>query len=314
MCRSPKNPHFRPLPSAADSSGWTVTDASFKQSLPTLFFSSSKSPLSVGYREANSMGREGMKPGRGGGSSSWAGEESPELALALAVFLCKAWDCSAFNFSAVLLRQSSIKRRDDDDREVGVEEEVAVVPSSVLANSPLGRDGGWWCFCLDGGQWVMVSPSSACRVDRMPAIMYPTCPEKSALLLRGWGPKNPSSWTVNASEPCSRQVVTLSPSRSAPSTTSIRQTTPLKSSNQESTTLALHGAYACPVGGGRRSTMAGRSDATPAPVLADVFTQSSGSSPKVTQSCSRTSSGFALGRSILVTTGITLRPCCVARS
>ena len=76
---------------------------------------------------------------------------------------------------------------------------------------------------------------------------------------------------------------------------------------------AWSGASASPLGGGRRLTMASRMSGTPWPVFAETGIASVASRPTVCSIISWVRTMSALGRSILLMTGITSRPWLMAR-
>ncbi|MNZ92240.1 hypothetical protein D3C78_1112580 [compost metagenome] len=83
-------------------------------------------------------------------------------------------------------------------------------------------------------------------------------------------------------------------------------------SNQESMISACSGASISPVGGGMTSTRRSSTSITPMPLLALQATASVASMPMMCSISSLTRSGSAWGRSILLSTGITSRPCSMA--
>ncbi len=93
------------------------------------------------------------------------------------------------------------------------------------------------------------------------------------------------------------------PRFSRPSLTRTRITTPRYWSYQLSTSSAVSGAFASPVGGGRRVTSASSTPAMFRPVLALISTASSAGRPITSSICCFTRSGSAAGRSILFSTG-----------
>ena len=84
-------------------------------------------------------------------------------------------------------------------------------------------------------------------------------------------------------------------------------------SNVESKMSAWSGASGSPCGGGTRATTASRMASTPMPVLADAGSTSSRLPPiRSTTDCA-TTSGSALGRSTLLSTGTISRSAPTAR-
>ncbi len=71
--------------------------------------------------------------------------------------------------------------------------------------------------------------------------------------------------------------------------------------------MARAGASGSPTGAGTRSTMRSSSSRTPAPVLPEVRSTSSGSQPTRPAISSAYFSGWAAGRSILLSTGMISR-------
>ena len=84
-------------------------------------------------------------------------------------------------------------------------------------------------------------------------------------------------------------------------------------SNVLSKMSAWSGASGSPVGGGTRSTIRSRTASTPTPVLALTWSTSSGSPPIKSVIDCATSSGWALGRSTLLSTGMISRSAPMAR-
>ena len=62
MCRSPRNPHLKPNPSATDDSGVKVNEASFNCSFSSDVRNISKSSASMGYTPAKTIGFTSSKP------------------------------------------------------------------------------------------------------------------------------------------------------------------------------------------------------------------------------------------------------------
>ncbi len=90
-------------------------------------------------------------------------------------------------------------------------------------------------------------------------------------------------------------------------------TTPRYGSYQESKISAFSGASGTPRGAGRRSTMASRISGTPVPILALARIAPDPSSPMMSSIWRRASSGCALGKSILLMTGMISRLFSTAR-
>ncbi len=65
MCSSPRNPHRKPKPSAADVSGSKKNDASFSRSFSSASRSSGYWCPSTGYSPANTIGLSSLNPGNG---------------------------------------------------------------------------------------------------------------------------------------------------------------------------------------------------------------------------------------------------------
>ena len=99
----------------------------------------------------------------------------------------------------------------------------------------------------------------------------------------------------------------LSPSANEPSMTRTKATTPRYWSYTESKIRARAGAAGSPEGGGTRATIASSTSGTPSPVLAEIRSTRSGSSPISSATARPCSSGSAAGRSILLSTGISSR-------
>ena len=77
--------------------------------------------------------------------------------------------------------------------------------------------------------------------------------------------------------------------------------------------MARAGASGSPTGGGRSRTILSSSGSTPMPVLPETRRQSSGSQPISLASSSAYFSGWAAGRSILLSTGMIVRSFSIAR-
>ena len=75
---------------------------------------------------------------------------------------------------------------------------------------------------------------------------------------------------------------------------------------------ACRGAWLSPFGGGKRLMRASSSSGTPSPVLALTLAASVASMPMISSISCITRSGSAEGRSILLMTGSTSRPCSMA--
>ena len=100
---------------------------------------------------------------------------------------------------------------------------------------------------------------------------------------------------------------TLSPFFMAPSTTRTSATTPRYGSKYESKMSARSGAVASPSGAGMLYTTASSRSCTPAPVLPEASTASSAGMARPSSISSRTRSGSAAGRSILLMRGMISR-------
>lgn len=84
------------------------------------------------------------------------------------------------------------------------------------------------------------------------------------------------------------------------------------STHRESNRNAFNGPSGLPAGGGILSMMACKTASTPFPVFAEMCRTSAGSMPKVACICAAIRSGCAAGRSILLRTGIMVRPLSLA--
>ena len=98
-----------------------------------------------------------------------------------------------------------------------------------------------------------------------------------------------------------------------PSFTLQKTITPLYASYKESKISALSGASISPVGGGTTFTICSKTSPTFNPVLAEMSGASLASKPIISSISSLTRSGSALGRSILLITGIISRSCSNAK-
>ena len=106
---------------------------------------------------------------------------------------------------------------------------------------------------------------------------------------------------------------TLSPFLISPLKTRKYTSIPLKELKTESNIMACKGASGSPVGAGILSTMDSKISGIPIPSLALAWITSEGSHPISSTIWSVTSSGIALGRSILFKTGMISRSCSNAR-
>ena len=84
-------------------------------------------------------------------------------------------------------------------------------------------------------------------------------------------------------------------------------TTPRYVSYTESKIIARAGAFGSPVGAGTSLTMRSSRSVTPSPVFALTRMTSAGSQPRMCASSAAYLSGWAAGRSILLSTGMIVR-------
>ena len=105
---------------------------------------------------------------------------------------------------------------------------------------------------------------------------------------------------------------TFSPFLMQPLTTLQSTITPRKLLKMESKIKAWAGASGSPTGAGIRAITASKMHSTPSPVLPDARIISSRLQPRSSIISSSTSSGIALGMSILLITGIISKSCSIA--
>ena len=137
----------------------------------------------------------------------------------------------------------------------------------------------------------------------IPQMAYPTAPAERTSTGSRRSRRSPTSSTTYSRSLRIRR--TRSPGRISPSTTRTSSTTPRKVSYWASKMSARSGSSGSPPGGGIRCTIASRISSIPSPFLAEISTTSKGSSPSSSSISSRTRSGSAAGRSILLITGTT---------
>ena len=146
------------------------------------------------------------------------------------------------------------------------------------------------------------------------AITYPTSPASKlgcAVILARPGRKIPTSFTSYVPWVCIS--FTGSPALMLPSTTRTYTTTPRYVSNIESKINARNRSSFFPVGAGIRATTASRMSSIPIPFFALALTASSPGIARMSSICFTTVGMSALGRSILLITGIRVSPCLLAR-
>ena len=152
---------------------------------------------------------------------------------------------------------------------------------------------------------VTVSPTFTSRAFLIPDIMYPTSPVVNSLLGFISIFRTPTSSASYSIPVCTN--FTLSPLRIVPFVTLHKVIMPRNELKIESNISACKGAFVSPLGAGIRSTMARNISGTPSPVFPLALIMSLRSQPIRSTISSSTSSGIALGISILLITGIISR-------
>ena len=153
--------------------------------------------------------------------------------------------------------------------------------------------------------WVMVSPTLTSLASLIPLMIYPTSPVDNSALGTISIFSTPTS-SASYSIPVLKNL-TLSPLRMLPFSILKYAMIPRNELNTESKIRAWSGASGSPSGHGTRSTTALRMSSTPSPVLPLARIMPSRSQPMSSTISSSTSSGIALGMSILLMTGIISR-------
>ena len=153
--------------------------------------------------------------------------------------------------------------------------------------------------------WVTVSPTFTSVAVLMPEMIYPTSPvdscEEGIMSIFN----TPTSSAVYSMPVCTN--FTLSPFLITPFSTLQSVMIPRKELKMESKMRACSGAFTSPFGAGMCLTMASSISGTPSPVFPLARMMSSGSHPMRSTISSSTSSGMALGMSILLMTGMISR-------
>ena len=152
---------------------------------------------------------------------------------------------------------------------------------------------------------VMVSPTFTSLLSLMPLMIYPTLPVDSSFLGSMSIFSTPTS-SATYSMPVLKNF-TLSPCRMVPFSILKYAMMPLKELNTESKMRACSGLSLSPSGCGIRLTTALSISSTPSPVFPLALIISLRSHPMRSMISSSTSSGMALGMSILFMTGIISR-------
>ena len=158
---------------------------------------------------------------------------------------------------------------------------------------------------------VMVSPSFASDTRLMLATTKPTSPTPSSVTGMALGENTPRLSTSWSSPAAIRRIFIFG--RITPSITRTTITTPRYGSYHVSKISALSGASGSPAGGWKRVTMASRMSRVPVPSFALARMAVLLSSPMMSSICRLHSSGWALGRSILLMTGMISRLLSTAR-
>ena len=145
----------------------------------------------------------------------------------------------------------------------------------------------------------------------MLATMNPTSPTPSSSTGIAFGENTPNPSTSKSCFVAMSLILAFG--RSMPSMTRTTITTPRYASYQESKISAFSGALGSPRGGWKRSTMASRISVTPVPSFALARIEVLLSRPMMSSIWRLHSSGCALGRSILLMTGMISRLSSTAR-
>ena len=150
--------------------------------------------------------------------------------------------------------------------------------------------------------WVIVSPTFTSRDVLMPLMIYPTLPALSSL----HGDRLSLSTPISSALYCLPVFTNFTKSslRMRPFRILKYAIMPRNGLKTESKINAWSGASGSPDGAGMRSTIASRISGTPMPVLPLARIMSSCLHPSRSTIWSSTSSGFALSRSTLLTTGM----------
>ena len=156
-----------------------------------------------------------------------------------------------------------------------------------------------------------MSPIFVSLIFFSPGIRKPTSPAMRSSLVFAVGAKTPKDSTsvvffvaIN---------LTAIPFFNIPSNTLTSRTTPWYKSYHESTIKTFRGAFFLPLGSGILTIIASSTSFIPIPCLALTKIESEESICRTSSICFFTFSGSALGKSILLITGIILRSCSMAR-